>query len=229
MRETSAMTAVPEHPRHHPSGALLLDYASGAMGEAEALAVATHLVYCPACRGEVARIEAMGGALLDTLPGAEIDAGAFAAVLARLDAAPVAEVSATAAASIGVPQIPLPLRDYVGPRFEAVAWRRLLPGVSEAVFPVGAGDRRVSLLRVRAGVGVPQHTHEGTEFTLVLQGAFDDGQGLYGIGDLQVTDGTIDHRPTALSGDDCICLAVVERTLRLTGPIGRWLNRFVSF
>jgi putative transcriptional regulator len=225
MTETTAMPA-PTPPRHHPAEDLLLDYASGAMGEADALAVATHLAYCPACRAESARLDAMGGALLDTLPGAAIGDDAFAAVLARLDTPAPARPAAPAGAP---PDIPQPLRDYIGPRFDGVTWKRLLPGVSEAVFTVGRQDRRVSLLRVRAGVGVPQHTHEGTELTLVLQGAFDDGQGLYRVGDLQVTDGTIDHRPTALPGPDCICLAVVDQRLRLTGPIGRWLNRFVTF
>ena len=36
--------------RHHPDDELLLDYASGALGEAESLVIATHMALCPICR-----------------------------------------------------------------------------------------------------------------------------------------------------------------------------------
>ena len=46
---------------HHPSEALLLDYALGSLAEGWSLAVATHLSLCPMCRQQVAEMEALGG------------------------------------------------------------------------------------------------------------------------------------------------------------------------
>ena len=51
---------------------------------------------------------------------------------------------------------------------------RLIRGVDLYDIPVGSaggGRIKVRLMRVKAGVAVPQHTHEGIEMTLVLAGA----------------------------------------------------------
>jgi putative transcriptional regulator len=39
----------------------------------------------------------------------------------------------------------------------------------------------------------------------------------------------VDHRPVAGRSGDCICLAVTDAPLRLTGPIGRLFRPFVHF
>ncbi len=43
-------------------------------------------------------------------------------------------------------------------------------------------------------------------------------------GDLAEADGSVDHRPIADPGEDCLYLAVTDAPLRLTGPVGRLLN-----
>jgi putative transcriptional regulator len=84
-------------------------------------------------------------------------------------------------------------------------------------------------MRIRAGVSMPQHTHKGREMTLVLAGGFTDDTGHFLRGDLSLTDGTVDHVPTADDDGDCVCLAVTDAPLRLTGPIGRLFNPFIRF
>ena len=54
-------------PVHHPSEALLLDYAAGNQDEPVSLLVATHLALCPACRATVERFETVGGAMIEEL------------------------------------------------------------------------------------------------------------------------------------------------------------------
>jgi putative transcriptional regulator len=83
------------------------------------------------------------------------------------------------------------------------------------------------LYRIRAGKKMPQHTHEGSEYTLVIRGAFSDVTGRYGRGDVAISDEDLDHTPIAEAGEECLCFAVMDAPLRLTGPIGRFLNRFV--
>jgi putative transcriptional regulator len=84
------------------------------------------------------------------------------------------------------------------------------------------------LYRIRAGKKMPQHTHEGSEYTLVIRGAFSDVTGRYGCGDVAISDEDIDHTPVAEAGEECLCFAVMDAPLRLTGPIGRFFNRFVQ-
>ena len=50
-------------PRHHPPETLLLEYATGALREAQALSLATHLAYCPACRWQAERLDELIGCL----------------------------------------------------------------------------------------------------------------------------------------------------------------------
>ena len=52
---------------HHPSDELMLDYASGALSEGWALAVATHLSMCDSSSGLLRGMETIGGILLDCL------------------------------------------------------------------------------------------------------------------------------------------------------------------
>ncbi len=85
---------------------------------------------------------------------------------------------------------------------------------------------KTRLLRIKAGTALPQHTHEGHEFTLLLAGGFSDASGHYLRGDVAVADASVDHRPVADDGEDCLCLAVTDAPLRLTGPFGRYLNFF---
>ena len=82
-------------------------------------------------------------------------------------------------------------------------------------------------MRIKSGTAMPSHTHEGTELTLVLAGGFSDERGHFLRGDLAEVDASVDHRPIADPGDDCICLAVTDAPLRLTGPFGRLLNPFL--
>ena len=57
--------------QHHPSDALLLDYASGAAAEPVSLLVATHLTLCSQCREKVATYEAIGGMLIEEVEEAD--------------------------------------------------------------------------------------------------------------------------------------------------------------
>ena len=126
------------------------------------------------------------------------------------------------------PLLPRPLRDYLPAPLEQLRWRSY--GVAaEVELPIRAPGYRTTLIRVRAGRMVPQHTHEGTELTVVLEGAFHDETGHYGRGELVIADSSLDHRPVADEAQDCLCLAVTDAPLRLTGRFGRFLNPFIRF
>lgn len=212
-------------PRFHASDDLLLEYAAGSLSEPAALLVATHLALCPECRRKVWEYEAVGGALLQELPPAALQPDALERALSAIDLAgpdtiDVRETSVD-------PRLPQPLRDYVGRDVEAVAWRSRGRGIHEHELSVPGEGFTTKLIRIAAGETVPRHTHEGNEITLVLSGGFTDEAGHYERGDIAFATADVDHSPQADPDEDCLCLAVTDGALRLTGPIGRFLNLFV--
>jgi putative transcriptional regulator len=218
-------------PVHHIHDDLLMDYAAGVCGEAEALIIASHLALCPECRVAVRDLERMGGAMLVEVEPAEMSAGSFAAVLGRIDGLapepPPRRAPVTRPAEHGRIVVPEPLRGYLGGDLDAVRWKPVIRGLDEFALPTAGANTK--LLRIRAGVTMPRHTHSGQELTLVLTGGFSDERGHFQRGDFTVNDSSVDHRPVADEDGDCICLAVVDKPLKLTGALGRLLNPFVRF
>jgi putative transcriptional regulator len=202
-------------PQHHPDDALLIEYANGALDEAKALLVATHLALCPVCRHAVAAGEAAGAAM------------AFDSVAA--DVGPMPDVASTpveprAAAAEPVARVPEPLRGYLGRPVLELGWVPVLAGMKAYPLPEFAGRSSVRLLAIEPGRRMPRHTHEGLELTLVLQGSFADASGDYAKGDVATADASIDHQPQAGAGELCLCLAVEDAPLKLTGFKGALIN-----
>ncbi|SDF78839.1 anti-ECFsigma factor, ChrR [Limimonas halophila] len=230
---------------HAPPEEMLVDYAAGNLAEPLALLVATHASLNRESRREVQLLESVGGAMLETLPPAEMSDGALDSVLAQMDdtdaggdgdgasssmvgeAAPPSGGSApTQVQNDGVPA---PLRPYVGSDLHALPWRERGGSVAEYRFLDGRNGYRTRLMRIRAGCKVPSHTHRGCEYTLVIEGGFSDTQGDYFPGDVAVADADVTHQPVAWPDRDCICLTVLDAPVRMTGPMGRILNLFVDF
>lgn len=233
MSSTSAEIPIPGRraggqPAHHLSEELLLAYATGGLSEAVALVAAAHLTLCPACRAELGRLQAVGGALVETTPPVAMVGDALDRVLARLDQpAPPAEERLTAGSRDR--DIPKALRAYLPADAENLPWRKVIAGLYEYKLDVPGHTGMASLLRIIPGKSMPQHTHRGHEMTLVLRGDFDDHRGHFATGDVCLTDQSVDHQPTAGLGTDCIALAVTDAPLRLTGTFGRLLNPFLRF
>lgn len=212
--------------KHHPTNEYLLDYATGALPEPQALAVAAHSALCAECRRDVERYEALGGSLLDETDPMPLADGALAHVLARIERPePVEERLVVDEETRRV--LPSPLWRYVGGSLSALKWRRRGSGVESVEIETDRGDFVTRLLRIAPGRAVPAHTHEGSEFTLVLQGGYHDGSVGYARGDLQFADIDTDHKPVADAGEPCLCLAVLDAPMRLTGKVGRLVNPFI--
>ena len=210
---------------YHPSDELLVAYGAGSLDEAASLLVATHLALCPRCRAEVGRIEALGGAVIETLPPSDLGADALASVLARLDQLPGTPIARSPV--VVAPGLPSPLRDYLPASLDALPWKRLAAGIEQAILLQARGIR-ARLLRIGAGIVVPEHGHGGMELTMVLQGGFaDQGQG-YARGDVAMADRQVVHSPAADRSETCLCLAVTDAPLKLTGLVGMLVNPFLD-
>jgi putative transcriptional regulator len=202
---------------------LLMAHAAGQLPEAVALLVATHLTLSPQSGQRYRLYEAVGGALLDEIDPAPMSDAALDRTLARLEVAAPADVPAPLSPAS---RWPAPLSHYLPEDGRRLRWRWYGPLV-EATVPVDSPGHRVRLYRLKAGWGVPYHTHRGQELTLVLDGAFRHAGGHYGKGDVEIADDSINHRPVAEPGQDCFCLAVTQAPVRLTGRFLRWFNPLV--
>jgi len=210
--------------RAHVSNEMLSAYADGSLSDGMSLLVASHLTFCPTCRDKVARLEALGGALMALEDPAEPDPACLSRVMARLDAPePADEPEGRALPETDVP-MPSPVLERLRAEREAIRWRFLLPGLSDHRLEGFDDGEQVTLLRGRPGVRILPHTHCGDEATLVISGRLRDGDTEYAPGDVSLADHTHDHRPEIVGTETCVCLVVLSGRLRFTGPIGRALN-----
>jgi len=215
---------------HHPTDEVLLDYASGALGESWCIAIATHLALCPVCREVHERMEALGGGFLETTASESATELSFESLLQRIDddTTERQEEIYSDVPSGSTPICPNPLREYIGNDLEDVAWQRLGLGAYQYVIPTNDASITARLLRIPAGQMVPEHSHRGTEMTLVLAGSFSDTTGHYGRGDLQQADEHLEHQPVAAVGEDCICLAITDAPLRFRSLAARMVQPFLG-
>lgn len=213
--------------RHHVSDELLLDYASGSLGESWSLAVSTHLALCPESRRRLEALEMTGGALLSEIAperAQEISDDQWAQIRALLTADTVSPPRSQKAKQPEGAILPEPLRSYAGGDVDALKWKQLGPGAYHFPIPTRDGEANVRLLRIPAGKPVPEHTHGGRELTVVLSGYFKDGDDVFRRGDFEEADQDLTHQPIAGEGEDCICLAVTDAPLKFKS----WLVRLVQ-
>jgi putative transcriptional regulator len=81
-------------------------------------------------------------------------------------------------------------------------------------------------MRISAGRRMPVHTHTGDEIVLVLDGGFRDIHGHYRRGDIEIADDTFSHQPVADRDRDCIFFVVRDGPVKLTGPLGSFVQLF---
>jgi len=206
----------------HPSNALLAAYAAGASDEATALAVATHLAFCPRCRAEVSRLEALAGAAFDSLPVAAMAEDALARTLARLDRTPPAPHLPARGSTL-----PGPLDAYCNGDPASLRWETVSPGVDQAIL-LRSDRAQAKLIRMQAGIASPRHRHAAAEVNVVLQGAYRDAAGHYRPGDFAVEAANRFYRPVADSDQACLCLCVGDDPIRPTGLLDRLLDRLAG-
>ena len=97
-------------------------------------------------------------------------------------------------------------------------------GAAQMIVPTEDKSTTVRLLRIPAGLPVPEHTHRGDELTLVLAGSFSDQFATFRRGDVEMADSDVLHTPRAGHEQDCICLAVTDAPLKFSSRLLRLLQ-----
>lgn len=200
---------------------------AGSMPEAFAAIMATHMTMCPQCQKDLALMEHIGTALFAELAPTPVDAPAPVAALRGLEAE-VELLGKPAAETAG--DVPATLVPVVGPDLENVTWTRVAPGVWQHRIDLSPGARgELRLIKVAPGQALPEHSHNGSEMTLVLRGSYSDNTGVYKAGDVADLDEDVTHKPIADPDDGCICLIATIGRLKFTSPLARMIQPLTGF
>ncbi|KIC38744.1 transcriptional regulator [Ruegeria sp. ANG-R] len=209
--------------KHHLTDDLLMAYAAGNLPEAFDLMVATHLSLCDHCRARAESFDAVGGCVLQEQDASSsMSDGSLAATMALIAQGTPKAKPARPSCSV----LPSPLQDYVGGDVNSIKWKPVGMGVKQAILPT-TSEATARLLFIPAGAAVPDHSHNGVELTMVLQGAFSDEIDHFARGDVEIADQTIHHTPTADISEDCICLAVTDAPLKFSKLMPRLFQPFL--
>lgn len=195
--------------------ALISEYVAGELPDPARVLVASHIEMKPA--------SAMMARTLEALAGQSLEAGKSRAMAGgdhRFDA-----ILRSPAPQLRLVQpreerhvLPRALYDHLGYDLADVPWKTKLPGLKQHMIEHDKDDgSEMSLLWARPGRALPNHTHEGLELTLVLDGDFHDHRGTFGRGDVSVADENLDHRPVAGMEKPCLCLSVLFAPIVLSG------------
>lgn len=91
--------------------------------------------------------------------------------------------------------------------------------------PVAIGGKNLAnFIYMEKGGSVPEHTHIGNEFTLVLNGKFTDGVNAYNTGDYIALNHLHTHTPAASPTDGCLVFSIIDEPLHFTSGWARLIN-----
>lgn len=216
---------------HHPDDATLMSYSAGALTEGFNLVIAAHLEFCPHCRQRAREAEAVGGALLEALPAAPATSTGLAQVWDKIDQQPAPHPqpqpkTIRSPRDDGMPRV---LEEYLPHGLSGINWRRLVPGIRQHVFQgLDSAAGTVRLFAIAPGTSIPQHSHGGSELTLVLKGSYGDEIGRFSPGDLADLDDAVQHQPVADTAEPCICLIATDDKLKFPDVFSRMLQPLVG-
>jgi putative transcriptional regulator len=210
-----------------PLDSLLASYALGQLTPHLNVLVASHLCLSPQSRRFVAGLESLHGEAMMSTAVETSPARRDQRLEAIFSSAPSSISSKPKTGRPSCSILPPPIVALTGKDFSALSFKTLLPGIKEYKLDAGE-DGEASLLWIKPGRTMPSHTHEGSEYTLVLKGGFKDASGHYRRGDLAIADSDIDHHPKADDDEDCICFAYTEHPVRLTGFFGSIAQRLMG-
>ena len=88
------------------------------------------------------------------------------------------------------------------------------------------GDTVANFIYMEKGGSVPEHTHRGSEMTLVINGEFSDGISEYDTGDFMVMNGEHKHSPSTQADEGCLVFSIVDKPLHFTSGWARLINPF---
>jgi len=211
--------------KNHPSDELLTSYSAASLPLSQALCVSVHLESCDECARKLQRLNQVGSELMRQLKPSPPSPDLKSNLLEQLDSL-VEDTENDRIEDIDK-SVPRCLHQFIDKGFGEISWKRISRDIKSYELCRDQNNAKVELLRIRPGGTSSTHTHMGDEYTVILEGSFSDESGLYRRGDFLMRDSRHKHTPVATRDGECICLAVTEAPIQLTGFFGRLLNPLI--
>jgi putative transcriptional regulator len=211
--------------QHHPEAESLMSCSAGSMPEAFAAVMSAHITSCAQCQKDLAILESIGIALFDKLPATPVLRDAPIIALRAGEAVDASEIP-----SHPMGDVPAPLVPVIGHYLDAIAWKRVSAGVWQYPVKLNANSRgTLRLIKVAPGQALPEHSHNGSELTLVLKGSYRDETGHYQVGDVEDMCGDAKHSPVADPSEGCICLVANDGKMKFRSLAARLIQPLMGF
>lgn len=207
----------------------ITDYALGALSPAKHVMLACQSEISDAVAERVAFQEDLAASLIEDGASQSLSPLFMGNVLANLPPQESANENKASEASYGL--APKSLRHMLGHGLKDMKWKSLVPGV--AVHDI-MGDRktkdgdRLYLLKAKGGMKMPDHSHNGEEWTLILTGSYTVGDKRFTRGDMHIEGEDEIHAPHIDEGEDCICLVMTQGPLKMQGWLPKVVQRVVG-
>jgi putative transcriptional regulator len=213
----------------HPKSTDLRAFSAGNCEPAMALMISAHVDMCPECQQECIEFQAdfankLFNPQANTLP---LDRQ-FYAMMSKITDLPETKFTTPEVINSSIEldgkffELPRALRRHVK---NTGNWSRLVGKLWQA--PVDLGDiGKANFMYMEKGGRVPEHTHKGTEITLVVDGQYGDGIAQYDCGDFTIMNNKHNHLPHSEADDGCLVFTIIDQPLHFTAGIARLLNPF---
>jgi putative transcriptional regulator len=207
---------------HHPSEQVLTSFAAAELPTSVSVAVAIHIEMCPHCQEKVNNLTSKlaDKSLSDDVinEGIDMDLEAMMNDITADEGKDYYPPVAQSHQDLNGKKITYPaaLKQLSVTNWQSVG------KLARSRVQLDDGPLRSSIYHIDAGGDIPQHTHNGFEVTVLLDGSFDDEFGTYQKGDFIWLDSEHNHNPITKEG--CVCYAVVSDSLHFTQGVSRLLN-----
>ncbi|BFT29773.1 ChrR family anti-sigma-E factor [Alteromonas sp. D210916BOD_24] len=235
--------------KFHPARQQLRDFVEGALPPTISLVVSAHCDMCSQCQSLVeTETERLAAHMVLSSPRDSNLSREFGDMISQITQLPsslevddkrrmnTSQTSVDPAVRVGsrvidaatieldgrVFHLPRTLQRYID---KTGNWSSLVGKLWQA--PVDFGNQGVAnFIYMGKGGSVPEHTHRGTEYTLVIDGEFSDGLHHYDTGDFIFMDGDKTHTPRTDAKEGCLVFSIVDQPLHFTSGLARLLNPF---
>ncbi len=205
-------------------------FAEGSLSPAESLMVSAHCDMCSRCQMKVTdEVERVAMEFDKPVTSTHTQDQIYKSMFASITQLPADE--ANTYTRQGNAHIELDGRTFILPRtlrryVDSMGnWSSLVGRLWQAPVDLGACGVAHFIYMGRGG-SVPEHTHRGSEYTLVVNGKFSDGINTYDSGDFIYMDGEHTHSPHSEATEGCLVFSIVDQPLHFTSGIARLLNPF---
>lgn len=221
--------------KFHPTDTQLVKFSEGGLASAESILTAAHCDMCSDCSTKVSLFtESLAHNIFGREPHREqpiqrdfifMFENIVHQTCESLDLQPL-ESGAACTIELDGRKLNLPptltrFADRLG------EWSHLVGKIWQAQIDIGGGYLG-HLIYMEKGGTVPEHTHKGSEITLVLDGEFSDGLDVYRNGDFISLNDTHIHAPVSQVQNGCLVLSIIDQPLYFTSGWAKLINPLSS-